>query len=264
MTWFTRCAVVALIGCLSNSGWARGPALLGPPCLCHPFEIGSAESLPWGDSGEPFARESAYDLDRVVPDTIELLAESDDTLVHMETLRRAVVYLWDKRREQPWRVARCHELLDSLRASAQLASGDVGGGVDGPRAPSYALVAGDDEVASRARKRGLYAFDLAFAHAAFRQAGILSEQGDTARWLRLAHDLRGGDGALHLGSAMVAFDADRSLREAKWVHLDKALRLADDRDSLLSRNLVSVGAHFYEADTRERLEAEVARHVDRD
>jgi len=68
------------------------PALAGPPLLCHPFEIGSAKSLPWvgeksWDEGQP-----GYKLDRLVADTEALLTPSTPVIVRMETLRRAALY----------------------------------------------------------------------------------------------------------------------------------------------------------------------------
>src|SRR5882672_2336770 len=66
-------------------------APVGPPTLCHPFEIGDAKSLPWGDGA--FARKTDYDLKQLPQDTYSILLASDDPFVHGETLRRAVLYL---------------------------------------------------------------------------------------------------------------------------------------------------------------------------
>ena len=67
------------------------PALAGPPLLCHPFDIGSAKSLPWSDKswseGSP-----DYKLDRLVADTEGLLTPSTPVIVRIETLRRAALY----------------------------------------------------------------------------------------------------------------------------------------------------------------------------
>src|SRR5204863_4919792 len=59
------------------------PALAGPPLLCHPFDIGSAKSLPWlgaksWDEGQP-----GYRLDRLVTDTEALLTPSTPVIVRM-------------------------------------------------------------------------------------------------------------------------------------------------------------------------------------
>src|SRR5215470_10734223 len=66
-------------------------APVGPPALCHPFAIGEAKSLPWGDDG--FKRRADYDLKRIPQDTYAILLNSDDPFVHGETLRRAALYL---------------------------------------------------------------------------------------------------------------------------------------------------------------------------
>ena len=67
------------------------PALAGPPVVCHPFEIGSAKSLP-ADSSNWLTVRSDYDFHRVVADTEALLTPSTPTIVRMETLRRAALY----------------------------------------------------------------------------------------------------------------------------------------------------------------------------
>ncbi len=67
------------------------PALAGPPFICHPFDIGSAASLPW-TAGDWLGTRSDYDITRVVEDTEALLTPPMPTLARMETLRRAVLY----------------------------------------------------------------------------------------------------------------------------------------------------------------------------
>jgi hypothetical protein len=67
------------------------PALAGPPFICHPFDIGSAKSLPWTD-GDWLGMRRDYDITRVVTDTEALLKTDMPTLARMETLRRAVLY----------------------------------------------------------------------------------------------------------------------------------------------------------------------------
>jgi hypothetical protein len=67
------------------------PALAGPPFVCHPFEIGSAASLP-SDSHNWLAVRGDYDVHRLVADTEVLLTPSTPTIVRMETLRRAALY----------------------------------------------------------------------------------------------------------------------------------------------------------------------------
>ena len=56
------------------------------------FDIGDARSLPWGE-GQGWNRPRAdYARERLIPDTLELLAPKTPVLVRMETLRRANLY----------------------------------------------------------------------------------------------------------------------------------------------------------------------------
>ena len=68
------------------------PALAGPPFLCHPFEIGTARSLPWENSADFWRGRADYNVDRLVDDTMALLTPDMPVLVRMETLRRATMY----------------------------------------------------------------------------------------------------------------------------------------------------------------------------
>ena len=76
---------------------AARPAFAGPPLLCHPFDIGSAASLPWNGSnwldGKP-----DYRLESLIADTEALLGPSTPVIVRMETLRRASLYAGRDRR----------------------------------------------------------------------------------------------------------------------------------------------------------------------
>ncbi|HEX4567690.1 MAG TPA: hypothetical protein VH138_13725 [Vicinamibacterales bacterium] len=67
------------------------PALAGPPLLCHPFDIGTARSLPWNGPGWLDAKPD-YHLDSLVADTEALLGPSTPVIVRMESLRRASLY----------------------------------------------------------------------------------------------------------------------------------------------------------------------------
>lgn len=68
------------------SAWA------GPPAICHPIEIGQAKSLPWGDANDFKKGDPNYDLKRLTPDTLALLAPGTPVRVRMETMRRAALY----------------------------------------------------------------------------------------------------------------------------------------------------------------------------
>lgn len=77
----------------------------GPPTICHPVAIGDAKSLPMGNG--PRDTSTKYDADNVIKDTLAVLKTADSTLVRMETLRRATLYVEKNK-------ARAHELLGDL------------------------------------------------------------------------------------------------------------------------------------------------------
>ena len=68
------------------------PALAGPPLLCHPFDIGSARSLPWDGNASWSQGRGDYPIARLVADTEAILQPGTPVVVRMETLRRAAIY----------------------------------------------------------------------------------------------------------------------------------------------------------------------------
>jgi len=64
------------------------PVLAGPPLICHPFDIGSAKSLPWTGSSWNLSGNEGYDTANLVGDTLALLTADTPVIVRMETLRR--------------------------------------------------------------------------------------------------------------------------------------------------------------------------------
>jgi hypothetical protein len=71
-------------------------ALAGPPMICHPLEIGSEKSLPWGTGIDWDLKIVSYDTRRLTQQTLELLTPNTPVIVRMETLRRAVIYSGQK------------------------------------------------------------------------------------------------------------------------------------------------------------------------
>ena len=80
-----------IVAALSAAVIVHAPATAGPPMICHPVEIGDAETLPWGAGA--FDEDKSYRVTRLADDTLAILAGSDSPLVHMETLRRAALYV---------------------------------------------------------------------------------------------------------------------------------------------------------------------------
>ncbi len=86
--WFPRAVALPVLAVLTSAG----PAVAGPPLLCHPFDIGPAQSLPWDGSGSWFHGRAGYQLSNLVADTEALLTPQTPVIVRMETLRRAAIY----------------------------------------------------------------------------------------------------------------------------------------------------------------------------
>jgi hypothetical protein len=68
------------------------PALAGPPLICGPIDIGTAQSLPWSSAPGWNGALASYDLTRLGDDTVSLLAPQTPVNVRRETLRRAAIY----------------------------------------------------------------------------------------------------------------------------------------------------------------------------
>jgi hypothetical protein len=68
-------------------------ALAGPPLVCHPFNIGTAQSLAWTAPPNNWRGDVAgYDVSRLADETTALLTPATPVIVRMETLRRAAIY----------------------------------------------------------------------------------------------------------------------------------------------------------------------------
>jgi len=67
----------------------------GPPLICHPYDIGNAQSLPWGQGRDAVGFDNPdpnYNTRQLSADTLRLLDSSAPVLVRMETMRRASLY----------------------------------------------------------------------------------------------------------------------------------------------------------------------------
>ncbi len=67
-------------------------ALAGPPLICHSFDIGDAQSIPWMSHDWNLTGSESYNTKNLAADTIAVLDSDSVVLVHMETLRRATLY----------------------------------------------------------------------------------------------------------------------------------------------------------------------------
>lgn len=88
----------------------------GPPLICHPFETGGGELLPWGDGPGWNTPDRRYDVQRLTGDTLRLLSADAPILTRMENMRRAVIYATTDPRV-------ADQLLAAIRARAENAHG---------------------------------------------------------------------------------------------------------------------------------------------
>jgi hypothetical protein len=218
MNPYFRSSMTAVLAAVTLA--IAAPALAGPPLLCHPFEIGTARSLPWdGSRGWSHGR-SDYKLENLVGDTEALLAPTTPVIVRMETLRRASLYA-----SADGAVAT--QLLNRMMARARSSE-------QGTRASALAWL------------------DAAYVAEAFREVTLLSETpefrgrvagvrtalGDADGYALIRTSLAASpdDPAIQFAAALIAADTNRS---AYGEHATKA-RAGASRDPLLARNIKKV------------------------
>ena len=199
---FSRLAISTVAVLLGFTNVAHA----GPPLICHPIEIGDAQSLPWVEFNHTGSTD--YDLKNLSRDTLAILDSNTPVLVHMETLRRATIYA----RHDP-QVAK--ELITRLQARA---------------ANSEAT----------ARPHALAWFDLGYLAEAYQQWIGKGEPNPAAgfdgySWVRKAIGLRGSDPEMEFAAALITL---RGSDSAHQDHTRKAMAGAKS-DPLLDRNLGS-------------------------
>jgi hypothetical protein len=196
------------------------PALAGPPLLCHPYDIGTAKSLPWVGEKSWFEGQPDYKLENLVRDTEALLTPSTPVIVRMETLRRAALYA----------------STDPTVANALL-----------KRAINRA------EASEMAGQPDALAFlDAAYLAGAFNEITMMSQAKEFATRSAVAKQVRGsldayaliskavaarpGDPAIQFAAALISSDEHRGEYAS---HASKA-RAGANADTLLARNIVHV------------------------
>ena len=215
MTRWFRPALTALAATtLLLTGTA---AFAGPPLLCHPYDIGAAQSLPWSGARGWSDVDTTYRIENVIRDTEALLTPATPIVVRMETLRRAAIYA-----SADGTIAA--RLLDRLvkRAEASAASGSP----DALQWLDAAYVAGAfREMTSASR-------DSEFAP---RIAGVRAALGSTKDSVLIGRSLAllPEDPGVRFAAALILVDTDK---QAYREHAAKA-RAGATRDALLARNL---------------------------
>jgi hypothetical protein len=186
-------------------------ALAGPPLICHSFDIGNANSLPWISHDWNLTGSETYNTKKLSADTIAILDSNPVVLVHMETLRRATLYS----RRDP---IAAKELLLKLVARANAA---------GTSTPSSALASFDEGYLAETDKQWLG-----------------NDQSNPAQGLdgyalvKKAIQARGDDPQMEFAASLITLNGPSADRRE---HAQKAVAGAKI-DPLLARNL---SAHFW-------------------
>jgi hypothetical protein len=190
---------------------SAGSAWAGPPLICHAFAIGDAKSLPWVSHNWNLNGDENYDPNNLPDDTITILDRgSKTTLVHMETLRRATLYV-----------------RQDLTAAKQLL---------------LRLTARAEASASSAQPDSLAIFDAGYLAEAYKQwlgegAKNPANGMDGYALVKKAIQLRGSDAQMEFAAALITLGGPSADEQ---VHAAKALAGAKS-DQLLAQNLNS---HF--------------------
>jgi hypothetical protein len=233
---------IALILLASLAVWSpeRTPVRRGPPLICFPIEIGSAESLP---KAWEWRSESRPSTDVVISETLRVLETSDDAVVHMETLRRAYVCL--QSRPEGGMAGHDPPSPNVARLGACL--------------KDTALVSAVPDVtgASANTRREAFAwFDLGYL-IAIKENGLhgrdLVRDLSCHRFLERAAALAPNDAALQFGVAFGqihnyigapgATDPQTPLwHRLGWKHLATAMDLTTDAASLVAKNICALFA----------------------
>lgn len=222
----TLAAGLALAGSPTAPATAGGGAscalLAGPPAVCVPIACSDEIEIPWSNGA--FGKDKAYDPDKAVKDAIATLEKSDCTLTHMETLRRAVVYLVEGRRYND-------ALLGQLIARAAAAEADD----------------------LSARERALAWFDAGYFATCLDQMGVQLGWAPGAaegvwgyEWLERAGEADMSDPAIRFALALASHPGVRSSKRDLWeLHMTAAIK-GSGPNSLVRRNIDSHLAHWNE------------------
>lgn len=215
---FTRSFVFAVIA--TGAVALARPAFAGPPLLCHPFDIGSARSLPWTGPGWSEGQ-AAYDVTRLAADTAALLTRDTPVVVRMETLRRAAIYASRDR-------VVAAEVLGMLTGRTRAFDPTT-------KRPDALAWLDAAYYVEALRQIGHLATVQAFHDRAPQMAALVNGV-DGRAMIEKAVLLRPDDPGVEFAAALINADTDRG---AYLEHARRA-RAAADRDALVARNLSMV------------------------
>ena len=191
-------------------------ALAGPPLLCHPFDIGSARSLPWDGTSAWWQGRADYNLQNLVADTEAILTPSTPVIVRMETLRRAALYA----------------SLDSKVAAALLSSVTARANAGAQSAVGASALFDAGYLTETYKQIAMLRGERQFADRARTVGGVVGSADGTAM-INRAITQSPGDASMQFAAALVAATANRT---AYRDHADKA-RKGAAQDTLLARNI---------------------------
>ena len=194
------------------------PAIAGPPLLCHPFDIGTAQSLPWdGTKGWSHGR-ADYNLQNLVADTQALLTPSTPVIVRMETLRRAALYASHDRRV----ATELHDTFTKRAAEAERLG-----------RPAHAIALFDAGYLAETFKQIAHLGQSAEFRTRANTATAAVGNTDGYAMITRSLSLKADDPALEFAAALVTASNDR---QAYLQHASKA-RKGVAKDALLARNI---------------------------
>lgn len=236
----------ALVGGVATPARAETEAVrIGPPAVCHPFAIGEARSLPW--KAGAFGYDPDFPLDKLNPELAVLLDHQEDSLVQLESIRRAVIYAvgFGRIEELDLSERRLHteRLVSMLRARVLVDHLHEG--------------KPDPEARSRAW------FHLGYALAAIDQLDwdhvLGNHLGKGEKELAQAMRWEGVDAGMCLGAGLAMWST--SSQADVDAMLLRAARLAGPDGGLVTRNLLDCGARFYDQDDYDSLVRHLQKRI---
>jgi hypothetical protein len=187
------------------------PVFAGPPLLCHPFDIGSARSLPWGTGSGWLQAAPDYDVSHLTADTTALLSAPTPVVVRMETLRRAAIYASRDRVVAAQLLSRLTERTRSRDADAWLDAAYL----------TEAL-----------RQVGHLGQSAPFRDSAPQMAALVKDV-DGVAMIEKALLLKPDDAGLEFAAAVINADKNRAV----YLEHAKRARAGAARDELVARNI---------------------------
>ncbi len=206
-----------LLTMLAACAMLAAPAFAGPPLVCHPINIGSAQSLPWTSTTWNLSGGESYDVSHLVADTSALLGPETPVLVRMETIRRAALYSQNS-------PAIGKSLLSALASRAANNEGDALAAFDyGYLIETYRQLEMAFQMSRGERHRGDW------TNPAVRLDGYA--------WVKKAIGIRGGDAEMEFAAALITTE---NSKQDYQEHVQKA-KAGMKEDPLLAQNVAN---HF--------------------